>query len=100
MENSKIIKEIVRGYFVSKKQCTIMSFSSGHIDYSNPYYIYYHSVEVAFMKLNEDEKLVINNDYFYNDYFGWWKYYYTERQYLQLKKKAEKNFLRNYYESR
>ena len=66
-ENSKIIKEFVKGYFVSKKQCENMSFSSGSINYSNPYYIYYRNVELAFMKLDEDEKLIINNDYFYND---------------------------------
>ena len=96
--NSNLIKDIVKAYFISKKQCNIMAFSSGDIDYSNPYYKYYHDVEKAFDRLNDDEKLVINNDYFFNDYYGWWKYLFTERAYLSLKKRAEKHFLRYFYE--
>ena len=93
-----VINSIAKAYFVSKKQLELNSFSSGRVDYSNPYYKYCKDVEFAFSRLNEDEKLIINNDYFYNDYFGWWKVIFKEREYLVLKRKAERNFLKYFYE--
>lgn len=97
-KNSEIIISIAKAYFVSKKQLNLTGFSSGRVDIFNPYYKYVNDVEIAFSHLKEDEKLIINNDYFYNDYFGWWKIVFTQREYLSIKKRAEKNFLRYFYE--
>ena len=88
------IEEIAKRYFLSKNQYKVESFSSGKEDYFNPYYQYYRNIEIAFSKLDEDSKLIINNDYFYNSYFGWWKVIFTEREYLSKKKKAKREFIK------
>ena len=96
--NSELINSIANGYFISKRKLKLAGFSSGKIDNTNPYYKYVLDVELAFKRLSEDEKLIINNDYFYNDYYGWWKLIFKKREYLSIKKRAEKNFLRYFYE--
>jgi len=97
VKNSEIITEIAKCYFLSKKQCSLMSFSSGKVDPFNLYYKYYKDVEAAFALLSDDEKLVINNDYFYNDYYGWWKSIFSKSEYRLLKRRAEKDFLSYFY---
>lgn len=54
-------------------------------------------VELAFQSLSSPLKLIINNDFFYQDYPGWWKKIYTWSEYQSLKRKAIKTFMENYY---
>ena len=98
-KNENEIEEIAKRYFVSKNQFNLEGFSSGEIDYDNPFYIYCHSVEIAFQKLDYDERLIINNDFFYNAYFGWWKIVFTKTEYQKIKRTAIKKFLRYFNEN-
>ena len=93
------VQEIVKCYFTSKKQCMLTGLSNGEEDYYNPYFQFYRRVEVAFSKLNYDEKLIINNDFFYNDYYGWWKIVFSKTEYLRKRRSAIRNFRRHVYES-
>ena len=99
MNIEKQINEITYKYFVSRKQYNLMSFSSGEDDYFNPYYVYYRNVEIAFSKLNETEQLIINNDYFYNDYYDWWKLLFPKKKYQKMKREAVRKFVRLVYEN-
>lgn len=99
MTIEKQMDDIIKKYFVSRKQFNLIRFSSGEEDYTNPYYVYYRNVEIAFSKLDETEKLIINNDYFLNDYYGWWELLFSKKTYLKNKKLAVKKFLRLVYES-
>ena len=56
------------------------------------------SVELAFLSLPAPLRRIINNDFFYQDYPGWWKLSYNKRQYLRLKELAIKKFLEAYDE--
>ena len=56
------------------------------------------SVELAFLSLPAPLKRIINNDFFYQDYPGWWKLSYNKRKYLRLRELAIKKFLEAYDE--
>ena len=65
---------------------------------SNPYSKFCSSVEIAFLSLPRPLRRIINNDFFYQDYPGWWKLSYHKSQYLKLKDLAIKKFMEAYYE--
>ena len=96
---SKKMNEIATYYFIYKNQFNLLSFSSGDYDYSNPYYQYYRDVEIAFSHLNEEEKLIIANDFFESTRADWWKPIYSRKEYLANKNKAVSHFLRYFDES-
>ena len=56
-------------------------------------------VETAYSSLSSSLQMIINNDFFYQDYPGWWKGKYTAKQYRRLKKKAMNQFMEAYYET-
>ena len=55
-------------------------------------------VEYAFKTLAAPYQKIINNDFFYQDYPGWWKSIYKKSDYLKLKRTASKKFLEAFYE--
>lgn len=55
-------------------------------------------VELAYMSLSAPLRRIINNDFFYQDYPGWWKLSYRKHQYLKLRELAIKKFMEAYYE--
>ena len=107
IENSKYYKdmieaisEIASSYFISRRMILSKtnSLSSGEIDYFNPYYLYIDKVNQTFIKLNNLEKEVLYNEFFYPNEANWWIPYYERRHFVALKVKAMKNFLRIYNE--
>lgn len=60
--------------------------------------LFIEKVEDAFSKLSPLEKMLINNDFFFEDYPDWWKEIFSEEKYLDLKRKAIIKFLVNFYE--
>lgn len=54
---------------------------------------YISKVKRAFQKLNDDEKSFINNEYFYEAPFDWWKSIYSSNAYCRLKKSSIIHFL-------
>lgn len=65
----------------------------------NPTYQFYNKVELAYSLLPSPLKSIINNDFFYQDYPGWWKSLYRKRAYQKLKRKAVDLFLEAFYET-
>lgn len=92
------LEEIVKNYFLCKNQFTILSFSSGKINYSNPYYIYYRDVELALNKLKEEERLIIKNDFFNSVSADWWRRFFTLEEYFVRKSDAISRFVRAFNE--
>ena len=100
--NSKIdtqIKQIAIRYMAALKKEDESYLSSGEKDELNLYQLYLLRIERAFSKLNELEKLVINNEYFFNDYYGWWEEIFTKKFFLKYKNKVAKKFARYVYEN-
>lgn len=56
------------------------------------------AVELAYSSLSAPLKRIINNDFFYQDYPGWWKLIYKKNNYQRLKAIAVNNFLEIFYE--
>ena len=50
-------------------------------------------VENAFEKLDDLEKYVINSEFFYQNYAGWWQKQYSRSSYYRLKMASVKHFL-------
>ena len=88
------MNEIATYYFIYKNHFNVMSFSSGEYDYESPYYQYYRDVEIVFSHLNDDERLIIVNDFFESAPIEWWKKIYKKNEYLNQKRKAINHFLR------
>lgn len=107
IENSKYYKEMVTtiieissSYFISKKMILIKgdSIASGEFDHFNPYYLYIDRVNQTFLKLDNLDKEILYNEFFYPCTNDWWIPYYDKKTFVVMKTKAMKNFLREYNE--
>lgn len=56
------------------------------------------SVELAYQSLDVPLKKIINNDFFYQEYPGWWKLLYSKSSYQKLRLLAINKFLEVFYE--
>lgn len=56
------------------------------------------AVEIAYSSLSAPLQRIINNDFFYQDYPGWWKLTYKKNNYQKLKATAVSKFLELFYE--
>ena len=91
----KKIKEVSQKYFDSFDKI-IKSFSNDQE--SNEKEIdYIIKVETAYYSLSDEGKLFINSEFFFNNYKGWWKGYYSKSQFFKLKKKYSLEFIRNLF---
>ena len=59
---------------------------------------FHSAVELAYAALSSPQKRIINNDFFFQDYPGWWKSLYKKNNYLRLKSLAVNRFLEVFYE--
>ena len=94
----RLINEIINNYFLCKNQFRLISFSKGHTDYDNPYYLYYRDVELAFLSLNEGERLIIKNDFLCPKKADWWTTYFDSAVYRFYRMIAVEKFVRAFYE--
>ena len=87
------IKKIARLYLasISKENRYLPTFQT------NNACSFLSAVEIAYASLSAPLKEIINNDFFYQDYPGWWKCLYKRSSYLKLKNRAMKNFLEAFY---
>lgn len=71
--------------------------SSGEKDTESPYETYVRRVETAYEGLEENFKVIINNDFFFqNPYPFWWESSYSKSNFYRLKKLAMKTFLKSF----
>ena len=88
------LKQIARLYLLSlsnQSQIKIHRITPNLISFQN-------AVEVAYASLSAPLKLIINNDFFFQDYPGWWKPSYKRIHYRRLKNHAINDFLEAYHE--
>ena len=99
-EMTKAITEIASSYFISRRMILTKNdtVASKEMDLFNPYYLYIDRVNQTFIKLNNLEKEVLYNEFFYPNEPNWWIPYYEKRHFISIKVRAMKNFLRVYHE--
>lgn len=107
IENSKYFKEMVKtiieissSYFISRRMVLIRKegVASGEFDHYDPYYLYIDKVNQTFLKLENVDKEILYNEFFYPSIEEWWIPYYDKKTFILIKSKAMKNFLRIYNE--
>ena len=50
-------------------------------------------IETSYSHLSKLDQLIINNEFFYGDYPGWWRKYFSSPLFFKLRKEAMKRFL-------
>lgn len=71
--------------------------SSGEKDTEDHFGTYVKRVEKSFDGLDENQKKVINNDFFYqSSYPFWWESFFAKSTYYRIKKIAMTSFLKNF----
>ena len=65
-------------------------------DYSFDEYI--RKVQSAYESLDDSEKNLINNEFFYQSYQEWWKPIYSKSSFYRYKKEAMDKFLGAFYD--
>ena len=71
--------------------------SSGEKDTEVHFATYVARVEESLAALDENQRLILNNDFFFqNEYPFWWESYFAKSTYYRIKKVAMRNFLRNF----
>ena len=61
------------------------------------YIQYLEKVDKAFEALNENERNLINNEFFYQSYHNWWESIYSKATFYRYKKQAMMKFLGAFY---
>ena len=94
------IEAIAKNYFTAERHIRshICGFASCDEVGLTAYQNYVERVICAYDNLNEEEKNIINNEYFYQDYPNWWKSLYTRSSFAYKKRSAMKRFLSYFYE--
>ena len=87
-------KEIARFYFVALRvlEHGLTINDSKEITMSD-YKSYIMRVKYAYNKLDLIDKRIINNDFFFQEYPGWWVDIYSKSTYYRLRSRSIKNFL-------
>ena len=83
----RFISEIADLYFMALTRKPKETFSEVDEELSD-YELFVVRVRKAYSRLNQEEKKIINNDFFYQEYPDWWKKLYTKSTYYRLKQKS------------
>lgn len=97
---SDMTSNVVDRFFFARKIYAMKN--EGYIaenDYlEDEHYIQYmEKVSEAFTKLNESERNLINNEFFFQSYNNWWESIYSKATFYRYKKKAMMKFLEAFY---
>ena len=88
------MEKIASLYFRIKKDLEInLYLSDGSV---SPEEIMLERIENSYQNLESFERMIINNDFFYNDYAGWWQNYCSRSEYIKRRRHAINQFLRNF----
>ncbi len=92
------LSQIAKNYISIQNAFLTHTISSKYEDISNPFIQFCLGVEQAFYSLSSPLKKIINNEFFYQAYQGWWKEIYNAHHFKQLRKVAIYKFMEAYYE--
>jgi len=85
---------LIRRITAMKNEDCIAEFDYGEEDDYNQYLS---KVFKAFSALNETERNLINNEFFFQSYHNWWESIYSKATFYRYKKKAMVKFLGAFY---
>ncbi len=92
------VKEIAARYFLYQQKLRKGDSDLVAEDISN-YEKFIDRTNESFNNLDEIDKEIINNEFFYQEHPNWWKKYYSKGDFEKRKKVAMKQFVLNFVEA-
>ena len=86
-----------KSYLSIQKAFITHTISNRYQDMNNPFVLFCFTIEQAFYSLSSPLQKIINNEFFYQSYPGWWKEIYSEKHFKRLRKLAVYKFMEAYY---
>ena len=91
------LTQLSKNYISIQTAFQTKTISSRYQDLSNPFILFCLDIENAFYSLPSPLRRIINNDFFYQAYYQWWKEIYSEEQYKRLRAIAIVRFMEAYH---
>ena len=92
-ELSKQMEDISKFYFLALKHISHPEKLKDSGELISDYELYVARVRRAFHSLDYLDQTIINNEFFYEAYDGWWRKLYSRSTFYRLKKKCLIRFL-------
>ena len=90
-ELTNFIQKIADMYFLAIRN-NEEEMLSENTEHYNDYERFVFKVRNAFESLSREEKILINNEFFYQDYPNWWRKSYSPNRYYRMKRKSMLRF--------
>ena len=92
-----MIEEVAYRFFVAKRLNSMKQKGEILEEDNPPYLVYLLRVEKAYRSLNERERNLINNEFFFQNYQNWWIGIYPKTSFYRFKKRTMLRFLEAFY---
>ena len=96
-ELSEMVEEIADRFFTAKQAYYISQQGELLAESDSPCLFYIHKVEEAYQALDERERNLINNEFFFQNYHDWWIGLYSKTSFYRFKRNAMLKFLEVFY---
>jgi hypothetical protein len=94
---NEMIEEVAYRFFIAKRLITMRQRGEILEEDNPPYQVYLLRVEKAYRSLDERERNLINNEFFFQNYQNWWIGIYSKTSFYRFKKRAMLRFLEAFY---
>ena len=94
---NEMIEEVAYRFFVAKRLINMKQRGEVLAEDNPPYQVYLLRVEKAYRSLDERERNLINNEFFFQNYQNWWIGIYSKTSFYRFKKRAMLRFLEAFY---
>jgi len=94
---NEMLEEVAYRFFVARKLICIKQRHELIEEDNPPYKVYLLRVEKAYRSLDERERNLINNEFFFQNYQYWWVGIYSKTSFYRFKKKTMLRFLEAFY---
>ena len=94
---NELTEEVAYRFFIAKRLITMRQRGEILEEDNPPYQVYLLRVEKAYRSLDERERNLINNEFFFQNYQNWWIGIYSKTSFYRFKKRAMLRFLEAFY---
>ena len=94
---NEMIEEVAYRFFIAKRLVSMRQRGEILEEDNPPYQVYLLRVEKAYRSLDERERNLINNEFFFQNYQNWWIGIYSKASFYRFKKRAMLRFLEAFY---
>ena len=92
-ELNEMVEEVAYRFFIARKMDVNKQRAEMLNEETPPYLVYLLRVERAYRSLDERERNLINNEFFFQNYQNWWVGLYSRTSFYRFKKRTMLRFL-------